>query len=208
MTKLAIFDFDGTVADSLDWFFQIVNQVARKNRFREITAAERDMLRDRGSREIMSYLGVPAWKLPLIARDVRNMAARDIAQIRIFPWVADIFSDLRRRETTIAIVSSNSESNIKIALGANVAGLVQHYAGGAAMFGKGAKIRGVVKRSAAASESAASIGDEVRDVEAARAAGISSIAVTWGYASATALQDAGPTLLVRDPSELVKWFAA
>src|SRR3954465_5891614 len=119
--RLAIFDFDGTIADSAKWFSGVFNDVARKYRFREVSIEQREMLRDRSARDIMAYLRVPAWKLPLIARDVRKMAARDIDQIRTFPWVPDIFSALRSRGIAIAIASSNSEANIRRVLGSDLA---------------------------------------------------------------------------------------
>ena len=42
---LAIFDFDGTLGDSVGWFAEIVNQVAREFRFREVDAEEAERLR-------------------------------------------------------------------------------------------------------------------------------------------------------------------
>ena len=42
---------------------------------------------------------------------------------------------------------------------------------------------------------AIAIGDEVRDIEAARAAGIACGAVTWGYAAPEALRALGPDLV-------------
>jgi len=205
-SKLAIFDFDGTVADSLEWSFSVLSEVARQYGFREITIEQREMLRGRPNREIIAYLGIPVWKLPVIARGVRKIAARDIGQIRTFPWVQDIFSSLRSRDIAIAIVSSNSEANIRRVLGADVASMVQQYAADAALFGKAAKIKAVIKKCASSIESTTSIGDEVRDVEAARAIGISSLAVTWGYATASALEAAGPTRLVHQATELLDWF--
>jgi phosphoglycolate phosphatase len=46
------------------------------------------------------------------------------------------------------------------------------------------------------------IGDETRDVEAARAAGIASGAVLWGYAAPEALVAAGPTKVFAEVGEL------
>jgi phosphoglycolate phosphatase len=204
--RLAIFDFDGTIADSTEWALGVMNEVARRYGFREISVEEREILRGRPNREVISYLGIPAWKLPLIARGVRRIAERDIGQIRIFPWVPDMFSSLKSRSTAIAIVSSNSEANIRRVLGADVASMVQQFACGAALFGKAAKIRAAIRKCASSNESTTSVGDEVRDIEAARTAGIASVAVTWGYATADALKAARPTQLVHSPAELLDWF--
>jgi phosphoglycolate phosphatase len=205
--NLAIFDFDGTIADSAAWFGNALNEVARHNGFREVSAEQREMLRSRSAREIFAYLQIPSWKLPSIVRQLRAIAARDVEQINIFPWVPDVFDALRRRGISIAIVSSNTKANIRRVLGTEVATMVEQFGTGAPLFGKAAKINAVIKRCASSPALTTSVGDEVRDIEAARALGISSLAVTWGYATAPALEAARPTRLVHAPAELLDWFA-
>jgi phosphoglycolate phosphatase len=205
--NLAIFDFDGTVADSAAWFGNALNELARHNGFREVSAEQREMLRGRSTREIFAYLGIPSRKLPLVVRQLREIAARDVERIGIFPWVPDIFGALRSRGISIAIVSSNTKANIRRVLGAELASMIDQFGTGAPLFGKAAKINGVIKRCRSSTALATSIGDEVRDIEAAHALGISSLAVTWGYATAPALEAARPTRLVPAPAELLDWFA-
>ena len=65
------------------------------------------------------------------------------------------------------------------------------------LFGKAAKFRRVVRRAGVAAAQAISIGDEVRDIEAARAAGIACGAVMWGYAAPDALRAFGPVMVFR-----------
>ncbi|MDP9196166.1 MAG: HAD hydrolase-like protein [Pseudomonadota bacterium] len=86
--QLAIFDFDGTLANSMEWFSGVMNDVARQHGFRQISDEEREMLRGRSSREIVKYMGIPAWKLPLIARHMRKIARRDTGKIPAFPWLS------------------------------------------------------------------------------------------------------------------------
>jgi phosphoglycolate phosphatase len=205
--NLAIFDFDGTIADSAAWFGNALNEVARHNGFREVSAEQREMLRSRSAREIFAYLQIPSWKLPSIVRQLRAIAARDVEQINIFPWVPEVFDALRSRGISIAIVSSNTKANIRRVLGTEVATMVEQFGTGAPLFGKAAKINAVIKRCASSPALTTSVGDEVRDIEAARALGISSLAVTWGYATAPALEAARPTRLVHAPAELLDWFA-
>ena len=57
--RLVIFDFDGTLADSADWFIGMANEVARRFRFRQISDDEVAMLRGRSSRDVVAYMRVP-----------------------------------------------------------------------------------------------------------------------------------------------------
>ncbi len=72
--QLVIFDFDGTLADSFPWFVQVFATLAKRYRFRRITEQEGAMLRGYSARQIIRYLDIPAWKLPLIARHARLLA--------------------------------------------------------------------------------------------------------------------------------------
>jgi phosphoglycolate phosphatase len=49
------------------------------------------------------------------------------------------------------------------------------------------------------------IGDEIRDEEAARAAGIASGVVLWGYAAPEALIAAAPTMVFAKVGELAEF---
>ena len=74
--NLAIFDFDGTIADSAAWFGSALNELARHNGFREVSDEQREMLRGLSTREIFAYLGIPPGKLPLVVRlEGNNVAA-------------------------------------------------------------------------------------------------------------------------------------
>lgn len=203
--SLAIFDFDGTLVDSAGWFSGVLNEVARRYGFRETGPEERALLRGRATREIVAALGVPAWKLPVIARHMRALASRDIESIRPFPWSAGILESLAGRGVRLAVVSSNAEANIRRALGPHCA-RIETYATGASLFGKAAKFKAVLKAAGTSPAAALAIGDEVRDIEAARSAGLDSLAVTWGYASRDALAAAGPTWIADTPDDLMRLF--
>ena len=88
--RLVIFDFDGTLADSADWFISMTNGAADRFRFRRITDEEVAMLRGRSSREVVAYMGVPAWKMPLIARYAHKLVAQHASKIPLFPGVSEL----------------------------------------------------------------------------------------------------------------------
>jgi phosphoglycolate phosphatase len=201
--RLVIFDFDGTLADSADWFISMTNGVADRFRFRRISEEEVTMLRGRSSREVIAYMRVPAWKMPMIARHTRKLVAEHAQKIPLFPGVEDLLSGLAGKGVKIAMVSSNSEANVRRILGPACADLVTYYACGASVFGKTPKFRSVIRRAKVERSQVISIGDETRDIEAAAKAGISSGAVTWGYARPEILAEHHPTLLFHDMSEIL-----
>lgn len=192
---LVIFDFDGTLADSAGWFASVLNEVARRYRFREVREEDRDLLRSLDTIAICRRLGLPRWKLPFVARHMRKLAARDIGEIALFPGIAQLIVALDEAEVRLAIVSSNTLDNVRSVLGPDIARRIAIYACGASTFGKAAKFRRVLEGAQVDPQKAIAIGDEVRDLEAAARAGVASGAVAWGYAAPTFLASHTPTIM-------------
>lgn len=94
----------------------------------------------------------------------------------------------------LALVTSDSEANARDKLG-DAAALFAHSDCAASVFGKPAKFRRVVRRAGVDRSRVISIGDEVRDIEAAQAVGIACGAVGWGYAAPPALRARGADFL-------------
>jgi phosphoglycolate phosphatase len=193
--SLVIFDLDGTLADSFPWFLGSLNDVADAFRLRRIPEHEIEPLRHADVRDILARLGVPRWKVPMIARHLRQLKTAHLADIALFPGVDPMLRTLRDGGVTLTLVSSDNESNAKTLLGKENAALFSDYDCSAALFGKVAKFRRVMKRARVAPASVLAIGDEARDLEAARAAGIDFAAVTWGYTAPEKLRSLAPTLI-------------
>jgi len=139
--KLVIVDFDGTLADSFPWFQRVFDTLAERYRFPRITEHEGATLRGLSAREIIHHLGIPLWKLPLIARHGRMLAERDQAQIAWFPGVDGMLAQLVAAGITLAVVSSNSEETVRHVLGPESAAHITYYACGSSVFGKQAHVR-------------------------------------------------------------------
>ncbi len=110
MYRLAIFDFDGTLADSFPWFLRVMNSVADRHAFKRIEEHEIEALRQKSAREIIRHLAVPRWRLPLIARHMRTLAACDPDAARLFDGVGQALERLSEARVAVAVVSSNSEA--------------------------------------------------------------------------------------------------
>ncbi|HXP98045.1 MAG TPA: HAD hydrolase-like protein [Telmatospirillum sp.] len=200
--KLIIFDFDGTLADSLSTLQGTLNKAAARFGFRQLTDDEFVMLRSRGNREFIRYLGVPMWKVPMIAANMRRMASDDADSLSLFPGAGAVLRRLHDAGIGLAVVSSNSRATIVRVMGAEIAALFSHYECGVGIFGKAAKFRKVLRRMDLPGSSAIAIGDEARDIDAAHEAGIDAGAVTWGFATSELLRCHTPEILFNSMSEI------
>ena len=161
-------------------------------------------MRGLGARQIVRELGVAGWKIPLIAIHVRRRMTADIGTIALFPGVDAMLRELARRGVAIAVVSSNSEANVRRVLGPELAALVRHYGCGAGLWAKPAKFRRLLRAANVPAAEALAVGDELRDLEAARALGMAFGAATWGYTTPAALRAAGPDWAFEEVGDIVE----
>jgi phosphoglycolate phosphatase len=143
--SLAIFDLDGTLADSFPWFLRTVNDVADHFRFRRVADGDVEALRHASPRELIAYMQVPLWKLPSITRHMRKLKADASAEIKLFDGVETMLRALTDDGVQLALVSSDSETNARHKLG-DLAALFSHFDCAASLFGKPAKFRRVIRR--------------------------------------------------------------
>ncbi|HEV2567975.1 HAD hydrolase-like protein [Sphingomonas sp.] len=196
-------DFDGTLADTVEWMAGTLNILARRHGFRELSTAEMRSLRGRTNHEIISDLEVPAWRLPLILRDGRSLARAGKDSIRLFPGVPEAIAALHDAGVSLCVCSSNAEDTVRHALRGQ-SGKFTEYACGAPLFGKQRKLRAVLRRSGVTPSRAIMLGDESRDIDAAHGVGIASAAAAWGYATPELLLSGRPEFLVHDIASFVR----
>jgi phosphoglycolate phosphatase len=204
--QLIIFDFDGTLADTLPWLQSVINQVAVKYRFKCLDHDEFERLRGSDAEGILKQLGVPLWKAAIIGNHLRKLMTREITNISAFVGVSQLLRDLAKQRVLLAIVTSNSCKNVRYVLGPEDAALISNFECGVSIFGKQAKIRKILRKTKVAPAETVLIGDEIRDIAAAHKAGIACAAVTWGYTKEEALAAYAPDYLFTTVAKMAKQF--
>ena len=189
---IAAFDFDGTLADTMPWFNSILNTVADKYGFRKIDLSERENLRHREAADILKYLGIPLWKLPAIMSHVRTLMQDIDPSVHLFDGIPEVLARLKAGGLRLAVISSNSIENVQRVLGPHATALFDDYECGTDLFGKAAKIDRLMRRHEVAPARFLLVGDEMRDIDAARKAGVHVGSVAWGYNHVDALRERGP----------------
>ena len=190
--RLIIFDFDGTLADSFTWAASVVNQFADQYGFRRIDPSEHETLRVLDAKTLMQQLGVPMWKVPIMAAHVHRLMGQQIDHILLFAGIERQLQCLHASGAVLAVVSSNAEQNIRRVLGPANSALIDYFECGAAVFGKSSKLKTVLRHSRIDPAQSILIGDEIRDADAARQVHMAFGAVAWGYTNYDALLAQSP----------------
>jgi phosphoglycolate phosphatase len=200
--RLVIFDSDGTLADTLQWVARAFNQVAAQHGIPLISEADHARMRNLSARHVLQHLKIPLWKIPALVVGVRKLMAEHIHEFHLFDGIAESLQQLHSHGVILGIVSSNSRENVRHILGPENAALIQHHTSGASIFGKAPKLRTVLKASRIPAREAIYLGDEIRDAEAARKAGMAFGAVAWGHHSLETLRDQNPEECFAEPREI------
>ncbi len=172
MPPTIIFDFDGTIANTFEVMFAIYNKIAPFYHCPTIGPEDREYLRNHSVRESMAAYHMPAWKLPFLGIAIKKRLRAQIENTEPQPGTIEAINALRHAGCTLGIVSSNSKENIYAFLTKynleNAFSFVVPYRH---IFGKHRALRTVIKTSGLEPETTFYVGDEVRDVEAAKTPG-------------------------------------
>jgi HAD superfamily hydrolase (TIGR01549 family) len=200
--KLVVWDFDGTLADSLPTAVGIFNRLAPEMGFKVL--ADVGAARGLSTRQFLRQQGISLWRLPRLVRKFHAAAAEEADRLKLVPGLAETLAALGSAGVRLGILSSNREGNIRRCLRAN--GVEQRFAfviGYPRLFGKGKALKRILRAERLDRSEVLYVGDELRDVEAAKKAGVRVAAVAWGFHTTELLRTGAPDYVVADASELM-----
>jgi phosphoglycolate phosphatase len=201
--KLAIFDFDGTLADTYPLFADSLNALAAKHGFRQITPGEMHTLRSLSASQVLGALQLPLWRVPAVLADFRRVMLERIHEVQPFAGVLEVLRTLAQRRVALALASSNSLDNVRAVLGPAVLDRFAALECGATLFGKPRRLRRILQKTGSDASATIYIGDEIRDAHAAARLGMTFGAVAWGYTDLEALLRLNPAKVFRTPADLL-----
>lgn len=201
---LFLFDFDGTVADTLQIAHGILNQLASEFRFRHLPPEELNHVRTLGTRDFIRHLGISGWKVPRISKRGLRLLQERIADVRPIAGMPEVLKELHGRGHRIGILTSNSETNVLAFIARHQLPYFHFVRTSSKLFGKSREMRRILKNEGLSPERVLYIGDETRDIEASREAGLRVAAVGWGYNAPEVLAALGPDHLLKHPGELLR----
>jgi HAD superfamily hydrolase (TIGR01549 family) len=206
--KVLIFDFDGTLCDSLQSAFEVINSYSDHFGYRKILWEEIPSLKDMTAREIMNSLGISMIQLPQVAYQVKKAMKSRIGKIDPIPGIAQTLQALKAGSYRLGILTSNSEENVREFLEQNGLNLFDFIYANSSIFGKSVVLQRLLKDLKFQPSEVHYVGDEIRDIEAAKSVGVGMISVTWGFNSKKALSSENPDYLLEHPEEFLKFFPA
>ena len=201
--KLFLFDFDGVLADSLALYAEAVARCLErigtpivKNREDYLALFEGNFY------ESMAARGVDIAAFAQAAKEI--MPGIDYDAMRPFDGLISVL-DALQKDHLLAVISSNGSRTIRRMLERfGFEPYFEEVLGSDFLFSKKEKIDHALAKYGIPPERTFYIGDTTGDIVEARAAGVRTVAVTWGWHSRERLVAAHPDFLVETPEGLLR----
>ncbi len=210
MTRLAIFDLDGTLVDSRRDLCQAVNHALRTVGLPERSLEEVSTFVGEGARTLVARAVAPQAHLlePALAVWYDFYGRHLLDHTTLFPGIAAVLGAAR---CALAVHTNKPGAMARRIL--EGLGVLERFV--AVLGGDEAPRKPdpagtlqLITRAGSRPEETIFVGDSRIDCETAAAAGTRFVAVTWGLVPATALASAGATIFARSPAELAPWLEA
>lgn len=203
-----IFDFDGTLVDSFDAAIKVLNSLAQDFNFKQLGAVQKQDVKAIEAKALLKILGIPMYKVPFIVRQAKRLMQREMVYLKPFPGIPEVLQSLHTSGFCLGIVTSNSEENVRAWLKQHDILTYFHFIHSAPQyFGKERVLLKSIKKYQLDKNTVCYIGDETRDIEAAKRSGIASLAVTWGFNCEDIMQKYQPQYVARVPQDIVTIFS-
>jgi len=208
--RLIIFDFDGTIADTIELNLAIFNQLADKYGYRKVSIKKFNKLRDLSYWQALKQIRLSWWKLLFFLlfahSEGKRIASQKILSASPFKGMIDLIGSLKKSSFHLGIVTNNAVANVKLFLEKYNLDQFEFIIENKNIFNKNGALCKAIKKYDFPKENIYYIGDEVKDIKAAKKNGLRSIAVGWGYNTVQRLAQENPHFLVNNLKELRELF--
>ena len=202
--RTIVFDFDGTIADTLPELVKVLNSLSTKFGYKKIAPEEISRLRGLELRQAFKQLGISMVQLPFLVRKVKSALNSNIPLVKLQKNMGFVLLKLKENGFNLGILTSNSGANVKLFLKGNGIDVFEFIYSGSSIFGKGNVLKRLLRSEKLSLEEVVYVGDETRDIDAAKKVGVQIIAVSWGFNSRRILEKQKPDFLIDTPNKLIK----
>jgi phosphoglycolate phosphatase len=206
-SSLFLFDFDGVLVDSLDLYAEAVTRCLERIGTPIVKNREEYLvLFDGNFYESMAARGVDLTAFAQAAREI--LPGIDYDAMKPFAGLTPVL-DALRKDHSLVVISSNGYRTIRAILTRfGFDPFFREIFGSDFHFSKKEKIDHALEKYEISREQAFYIGDTVGDILEARAAGVRSVAVTWGWHDRERLVAVSPDFVVDTPEGLLSLVSA
>lgn len=203
--KYIIFDFDGTLADTVPVMLTMIEKLAQEAGYdKKITADDLEWVRDHELKEIPRKFGIPWIKVPYLLLRGRELLNKQMFSVPPCKGILEALRLLKAKGFILAVLSSNRRDSIQeFIIKHNLASFFDFVHSELNIFGKDKALLSLLNQYKMPIGESIYVGDETRDIEACKKIKLDCISVGWGLNTIHALTQYGAQWIVTKPQEIV-----
>lgn len=199
MSQTLLFDVDGTLTDTFDKAAKIIDDLATT--FKYPVVQDRKKLRRIDWRDLPAFLGVSRLRRGRFTKVFRDRLRQAMMTESLSDDINKVLNIITTSGYRVGAMTSSSLSNFE-----RIAHESQYFTMtdlGDYDVNKERVLRDFLSRFNLAPNEVVYVGDEIEDVQAAKAIGLTSVGAAWGLNHEIALQEQHPDFVVYKPEELL-----
>lgn len=201
--KYIVFDFDGTLVDTIDMAINIFNKIAHEYNLKQIEEEDRIALTTQKPKDLMRIYEVTQLKVVLLLLRIRKEMGKNLNDLKIIPDIKETLQELKQSGFRLGVLTSNSKNNVGIFLENNgLTDIIDFIYSGKNLFGKDKVMKSMLEQEKISKDEIIYVGDEMRDIEASKKVGIPIISVSWGLNTREILESFKPDQMAHTPKDL------
>ena len=204
LLKHIIFDFDGTLADSSEIGFQIINDLSEKYKIKKFTKEELMAINRMPIKDRLKLVGIPLYRIPQLLIEGLARYRVLINDLKTFDGIQELLTELKNQGFTLSVISSNNVENIEYFLDKYKLKYFDNVISANSIFGKHIAIKKYLKKFNLGINEIIYVGDEIRDIEACKVLNVKVIAVTWGFDAIELIKSGNPDYIANKPEDILE----
>jgi len=203
--KYIIFDFDGTLADTIPVMLTLIEGLAKEAGYnKEITEEDLEWIRNHELKDIPRKFGIPWIKIPYLIIKGRDILNKQMFSVPPCQGILEMVRTLEKKGYILAVLSSNRRDSIQeFIVVHDLAPFFDFVHSELNIFGKDKALLSLLRQYKMPIEESVYVGDEMRDIEACKKINLDCISVTWGLNSVKSLQKYGAKWIATKPQDIV-----
>ena len=196
MESFVLFDFDGTIADTISAGLEIINSHADYYGYKRLDG---DIKTHFSALQLVKMAEIKFWKLPYLIYQLKKKLSEKYDELQVLPEAPELIKKLNDAGYELGILTSNSLKTVKSFLKKyELDSFFTFLRTDVSLFGKK---KALAKAKKVINKKIVYIGDELRDIEACRKNDIPIVSIPWGLNSYESLEEHNPGLVAKNADE-------
>lgn len=204
MKKVVLFNFNGTIVNTKLLAINIFNEIAQKQGYKKIMKEDIPYLSTLSITNRCKILNVPLYKMPLIGIAIKRRYQTYIPNLTPVFEINQVLKELSTQGYKLGFLTSNKKTVTNEFLINNSIDIFDYSHYTFNPFSKSKDISSFLKDNNLKREEVIYIGDELRDIKAAKKNGLFCIAVSWGYDSLDLLNTGNVDFIATQPKNILE----